>query len=65
MAKHIKNMNDLQKAFMPVMTKMVDKLAENVYETLNYYLLDYYTGWKPDRRIPTFGCKNKRISGRK
>lgn len=47
MAKHIKNMNDLQKALMPVMTKMVDKLAENVYETLNYYLWDYYTGWIP------------------
>lgn len=56
MAKHIKNMNDLQKAFMPVMTKVVDKLAENVYETLNYYLLDYYTGWKPDsyRRTEEF-----------
>ena len=56
MAKHIKNMNDLQKAFMPVMTKLVDKLAENVYETLNYYLLDYYTGWKPDsyRRTEEF-----------
>ena len=30
------------------MVKMVDQLAERVYETLNYYLNDYYTGWTPD-----------------
>lgn len=41
-------MNDLQAALMPVMTKMVDELAERVYETLNYYLNDYYTGWTPE-----------------
>lgn len=41
-------MNDLQAALQPVMTKMVDQLAERVYETLNYYLNDYYTGWTPD-----------------
>ena len=38
MAKHIKNMNQLQAALMPAVTKMVDVLAERVYETLNYFL---------------------------
>ena len=35
---------------------MVDQLAERVYETLNYYLNDYYTGWKPEsyRRTEAF-----------
>ena len=48
MAVRINNMNGLQKVLQPVMIKMVDELAERVYETLNYFLLDYYTGWKPD-----------------
>ena len=48
MARRISNMNDLQKALLPVMTKMVDQLADRVYETLNYFLNDYYTGWTPD-----------------
>lgn len=41
-------MDELAKALQPVIVKMVDKLAENVYETLNYYLNDYYTGWTPE-----------------
>lgn len=48
MAKRFSNMNELAKALQPIMVKMVDKLAENVYETLNYYLNDYYTGWTPE-----------------
>ena len=48
MARRISNMNDLQNALQPVMTRMVDQLAERVYETLNYFLNDYYTGWTPD-----------------
>ena len=48
MARRISNMNDLQKALLPVMTKMVDQLADRVYEALNYFLNDYYTGWTPD-----------------
>ena len=48
MARRISNMNDLQKALLPAMTKMVDQLADRVYETLNYFLNDYYTGWTPD-----------------
>lgn len=56
MAKHVKNMNELAKALQPVMIKMVDQLAERVYETLNYFLNDYYTGWTPDsyRRTEAF-----------
>ena len=36
-------MNQLQKVLQPVMTKMVDQLADRVYETLNYF-----PGWTPD-----------------
>ena len=56
MARRISNMNDLQKALQPVMTKMVDQLAERVYETLNHFLHDYYTGWTPNsyRRTEAF-----------
>ena len=56
MARRISSMNQLQKALQPVMKNMVDKLAERVYETLNYYLNDYYTGWTPDsyRRTEAF-----------
>ena len=56
MAKHISNMSQLQKALQPVMKNMVDQLAERVYETLNYYLKDYYTGWTPEsyRRTEAF-----------
>ena len=41
MAKHISNMDQLQAALMPTMIKMVDELAERVYETLNYFLQQY------------------------
>ena len=47
MAIHVSNMNELQKALMPVMVKMVDKLAERVYETLNYFLQEYYNSYDP------------------
>lgn len=47
MAIHINNMNELAKALQPVMMGMVNQLAEEVYETLNYFLNDYYTGWTP------------------
>ena len=56
MARHFSNMDALQKAVQPVITKMVNELAKNVYETLNYYLDDYYTGWTPEsyRRTKDF-----------
>ncbi len=47
MAIHVKNMKELNKALQPVMKGMVDKMAERVYETLNYFLLDYYAGYEP------------------
>ena len=47
-------MNDLQKALMPAMTKMVDVMAERVYHTLNYFLDEYYKGWTPDSYRRTF-----------
>lgn len=47
MAIHVKNMEELNKALQPVMMGMVDKLADRVYETLNYFLQDYYAGYEP------------------
>lgn len=47
MAKHINNMDDLEKALMPAMVKMVDQLAERVYEVLNYFLQEYYDSYDP------------------
>lgn len=40
-------MDQLEKALQPMLVKMVDELAKRVYETLNYFLDDYYTGWTP------------------
>ena len=53
MAVHIKNMKELNKALQPVMMGMVDKMAERVYETLNYFLQDYYAGYEPSGRSQT------------
>lgn len=49
-------MDQLAKALQPVMVKMVDELADRVYQTLNYFLNDYYTGWEPSsyRRTEAF-----------
>lgn len=56
MATRISNMDQLAKALQPIMVKMVDELAERVYETLNYFLNEYYTGWEPSsyRRTQDF-----------
>ena len=43
----IRNMKDLEKALQPVMLGMVDELAERVYETLNYFLQEYYNSYDP------------------
>lgn len=40
-------MNELEKALMPTMAKTVDTLAERVYETLNYFLQEYYDDYNP------------------
>lgn len=47
MKKYISNMNELEKALMPEMMKMEDVLAERVYETLNYFLQEYYSSYTP------------------
>ncbi len=47
MAIHVKNMKELNKALQPVMKGMVDKMAERVYETLNYFLQEYYDSYDP------------------
>lgn len=47
MAKHIKNMDELARALQPVLLRTVDKLADRVYKTLNYFLQDYYAGYDP------------------
>ena len=47
MAVHVKNMKELNKALQPVMMGMVDKLAERVYEILNYFLQEYYNSYDP------------------
>lgn len=40
-------MDELAKALQPTMKGLVNQLANEVYEVLNYFLLDYYTGWTP------------------
>ncbi len=47
MARTIKNMKDLEKALQPVLLGMVDELAERVYETLNFFLQEYYNSYDP------------------
>lgn len=47
MAIHVSNMKELNKALQPIMLKMVDQLADRVYETLNYFLQEYYDGYDP------------------
>ena len=40
MAIHIRNMNELAKALQPAMMGLVNQLADEVYETLNYFLYE-------------------------
>ena len=47
MAIHVKNMKELSKAMQPTLIKLNNQLADRVYETLNYFLQDYYSGYDP------------------
>lgn len=47
MAKAINNMDDLAIALQPIMKKMVDNMANRVYETLNFFLQRYYDSYDP------------------
>lgn len=40
-------MKELSKAIQPVLLKMTNKMADRVYENLNYFLQDYYSGYDP------------------
>lgn len=40
-------MKELSKALQPTLLRMTDQLADRVYETLNYFILDYYKGYEP------------------
>ena len=64
MARSISNMDQLASALAPVMQSMVNQMADKVYETLNFYLQDYYTGWTPSsyrrtRDFSIFGSENR------
>lgn len=47
MVKRISSMNELQKELISAIAKMVNTLAEKVYETLNYFLQEYYDDYDP------------------
>lgn len=47
MTKVINNMNDLAIALQPTLKKMVDGMAQRVYETLNFFLQRYYDSYDP------------------
>ena len=47
MARSVSNMDQLASALASVMQSMVNQMADKVYETLNFYLQDYYTVWTP------------------
>ncbi|WP_195633834.1 hypothetical protein [Enterocloster bolteae] len=54
MTRSISNMDQLASALAQVMQGMVDQMADKVYETLNFYLQDYYTGWTPSSYRRTY-----------
>lgn len=56
MAIRVSNMDELARALQPALMKMTNELVDRVYQTLNYFLSDYYTGWEPDsyRRTQEF-----------
>ena len=47
MTKSINNMDELEKALQPVLTGMTNELTERVYQTLNYFLQEYYNSYNP------------------
>ena len=47
MTKVINNMNDLAISLQPTLKKMVDGMAQRVYETLNFFLQRYYDSYDP------------------
>jgi hypothetical protein len=47
MVKRVSNMNELAAALKPTMLGMVDEMTESVYQTLNYFLQEYYSSYDP------------------
>ncbi|WP_312503705.1 hypothetical protein [Lacrimispora sp.] len=47
MAKRVSNMNELAAALKPTMLGMIDEMTERVYQTLNYFLQEYYNDYNP------------------
>lgn len=45
--KRVSSMKELEKALMKELVGMVDVIAERVYETLNYFLQEYYNSYTP------------------
>ncbi len=48
MAKRVSNMNQLAAALQPTMLGMVNEMKERVYQTLNYFLQEYYNSYDPE-----------------
>ena len=48
MAKRVSNMNELAAALRTTMLGMVNQMAERVYQTLNYFLQEYYNSYDPE-----------------
>ena len=47
MTKSINNMDELEKALQTVLTGMTKELADRVEQTLNHFLLEYYSSYNP------------------
>jgi len=47
MANRVSNIEELAAALMPTMEDMVAKMADRVYQTLNYFLQSYYYSYDP------------------
>ena len=47
MARSINNMDELANALQPVMVGMEGDLTNRIYETLNYFLQEYYNSYDP------------------
>ncbi len=48
MVKRVSNMNELAAALKPTMLGMVNEMTERVYQTLNYFLQEYYDSYDPE-----------------
>lgn len=65
--KEINSIQQLEKVMQSKAIEMTDKLAERVYQTLNFFLNDYYTGWTPSsyKRTQDFLHSAVKVKARK